>query len=250
MSQIKVTIYNEFVHEKTSESVAKIYPEGIHGAIASHLHKSPDITPQIATLEMPEHGLSEDVLTGTDVLIWWGHAAHGEVSDSVVDRVQMRILEGMGLIVLHSSHFSKVFRQLMGTGCGLFWREADERERLWVVNPSHPITEGIGPYIELPCAEMYGEYFDIPNPDELIFISWFEGGDIFRSGCTWHRGKGRIFYFRPGHETYPIYYNEEILRVLTNSVRWATLKGNTPTLEPGKCVNMKDPLERISPKCY
>ncbi len=250
MSKIKVTIYNEFVHEKTSESVAKIYPEGIHGAIAEHMEKEPDLETKAATLEMPEHGLTEEVLEDTDVLIWWGHAAHDKVSDAVVDRVQMRVLNGMGLIVLHSGHFSKIFKRLMGTGCGLLWREADERERLWVVNPNHPITQGIGPYIELPYAEMYGEHFDIPDPDELIFISWFEGGEVFRSGCTWHRGKGRIFYFRPGHETYPIFYNEEILNVLTNGVRWAKFQGNDQTPEPGKGFNIKEPLEKISPKDF
>ena len=219
MKTINVTIFNEFVHEQTNEDVKKLYPNGMHEAIAEHLRKQPGIAVKTATLEMAEHGLTDDVLADTDVLLWWGHVAHDKVSEAVVDRVQARVLDGMGLIVLHSGHMAKIFRRLLGTSCCLCWREVAERERLWVVNPSHPITQGIGPFIELPNAEMYGEFFDIPDPDELLFISWFEGGEVFRSGATWHRGKGKIFYFRPGHETYPIFYNEEILTVLINAVK-------------------------------
>ncbi|GAF19454.1 hypothetical protein JCM19046_4106 [Bacillus sp. JCM 19046] len=146
-----------------------------------------------ATLDEPEHGLTNDVLEQTDVLIWWGHVAHDEVSDEVVARVHKRVLEGMGLIVLHSGHFSKIFKTLMGTSCDLKWREADEKERLWVVSPSHPIADGIDEYFELEKEEMYGEHFDIPNPDEVVFMSWFQGGEVFRSGCTFNRGNGKIF---------------------------------------------------------
>ena len=161
------------------------------------------------------------MLDATDVLLWWGHVAHEEVSDAVVDRVQARVLEGMGLIVLHSGHFSKPFKRLMGTSCDLTWREVGELERLWVVAPGHPIAEGVGAYLEVPRAEMYGEHFDIPEPDTLVFVSWFRGGEIFRSGCCFTRGRGRIFYFRPGHETYPIYAQPEIQRVIQNAVQWA-----------------------------
>jgi trehalose utilization protein len=140
--------------------------------------------------------------------------------------VQYRVLEGMGLIVLHSGHFSKIFKRLLGTSCALTWREAGERERLWVCNPGHPIVAGLDqPYIELEQTEMYGEPFDIPTPDEQIFISWFQGGEVFRSGCTWKRGNGKIFYFRPGHETYPIYHNEQVQLVLRNAVHWARPQG-------------------------
>jgi trehalose utilization protein len=198
-----------------------------------------------ATLEEPEHGLTEAVLAETDVLLWWGHMAHDRVDDAIVDRVQARVLQGMGLIVLHSGHHSKIFKRLMGTGCGLSWREAGEKERLWVVNPAHPITQGLDRFIEIESAEMYGEFFDIPDPDELIFISWFEGGDVFRSGATWRRGQGRIFYFRPGHETYPIYYQPEVLQVIANGVRWATFRGNTAVTGIRNSPNMKTPLEKI-----
>ncbi|MEW9050829.1 MAG: ThuA domain-containing protein [Neobacillus sp.] len=217
---VKVTVWNENRHEQKNPVVRDLYPSGIHGAIAAFL-KAEGIEAGTATLDEPAHGLTDDVLAGTDVLIWWGHLAHGEVKDEIVQKVQQRVLDGMGLIVLHSGHFSKIFKTLMGTSCDLKWREADEKERLWVVSPSHPITEGISEYIELEKEEMYGEHFDIPQPDELIFTSWFEGGEVFRSGCTYTRGNGKVFYFRPGHETYPTYHNKEIQRVIINAVNWA-----------------------------
>ncbi len=219
--RIRVTVWNEFRHEKTDEEVKRVYPDGIHRALADFLSAEEDVQVRTATLDEPEHGLTDAVLQSTDVLTWWGHAAHDEVSDEIVTRVQHRVLEGMGLLVLHSAHFSKIFKALMGTHCSLKWREAGEKERLWCVEPSHPIAAGVGEYIDLPHTEMYGERFDIPAPDELIFISSFEGGEVFRSGCTFQRGLGRIFYFRPGHETYPIYHDEQIIRVIKNAVRWA-----------------------------
>jgi trehalose utilization protein len=217
---IRVTVWNEFRHEKTDEAVAQVYPDGMHQAIAGQL-KGEGFAVRTATLDEPEHGLTVDVLAQTDVLTWWGHMAHAEVQDEIVARVHQRVLEGMGLIVLHSAHFSKIFRKLMGTTCNLKWREIGEKERLWVVDPSHPIAAGLGEYFEIPNAEMYGERFDVPAPDELVFLSWFAGGEVFRSGCAYHRGKGKVFYFRPGHETYRIYYQPEVLRVLGNAIRWA-----------------------------
>ncbi len=219
--KIHVTVWNEYRHEKTHKEVADVYPKGIHGQIAAFLGAQEDIETHTATLDEPEHGLTKEVLDNTDVLTWWGHMAHGEVEDRIVDRVQKRVLDGMGLIVLHSAHFSKIFKRLMGTNCSLKWREVGERERMWVVNPAHPIVQGVGEYFEIPHVEMYGEFFDIPQPDALILISWFQGGEVFRSGAAYHRGKGKIFYFRPGHETLPIYYQEEVQRVMVNAVRWA-----------------------------
>lgn len=218
---IAVTVWNEFRHERESEAVKKVYPKGIHAALADQLGALGGVQARTATLDEPEHGLTEEVLRGTDVLIWWGHMAHHEVSEEVAERVQRRVLEGMGFIGLHSAHFSKPFRRLMGTNCSLRWREAGERERLWNVEPGHPIAEGIGEYFELPHVEMYGERFDVPTPDKVIFISWFQGGEVFRSGCVWERGHGRVFYFRPGHETFPIFYDENVVRVIGNGVRWA-----------------------------
>lgn len=220
---IQVTVWNEFRHEKSSEEVQKLYPNGIHGAIADFL-KHDNFTVKTATLDEAEHGLTVEVLAETDVLIWWGHVAHEEVSDEIVARAHQRVLEGMGLIVLHSGHFSKIFKKLMGTSCDLKWREDGKHCRIWNVNPSHPIVEGIGEMIDLEQEEMYGEHFDIPAPDELVFVSWYPGGEVFRSGCTFSRGNGKIFYFQPGHETYNSYYNEKVQKVICNAVRWAAPK--------------------------
>ncbi len=218
---MNVTVWNEYRHEISSETVAAVYPNGIHGAIAEGLQEQPDLVVRTATLDEPEHGLTQDVLDSTDVLVWWGHKAHDEVAEDIVDRVQKRVLDGMGLIVLHSGHHSKIFKRLMGTTANLKWREATDKERIWVLQPGHPIVDGIGEYIELPQEEMYGEFFDIPQPDELIMMSWFSGGEVFRSGCCFYRGRGKIFYFRPGHESYPTFFNPEIRKVIANGVRWA-----------------------------
>jgi trehalose utilization protein len=217
---IRVTVWNEFRQERSDADVRAIYPDGIHAAIAEGL-RSEEFSVRTATLDEPGHGLSDAVLAETDVLSWWGHAAHGEVDDAVVERVHGRVLDGMGLVVLHSGHHSKLFRRLMGTTCNLTWREAAERERVWVVDPSHPIAEGLGDSFVIDHEEMYGEHFDIPAPDRLVFIGWFQGGEVFRSGCCFQRGRGRIFYFQPGHETYPTYFHAGVRRVIANAARWA-----------------------------
>jgi trehalose utilization protein len=235
---VRITIWNEYRQERSEAAVREIYPDGIHSAIADGL-RGPEFEVRIATLDEPEHGLTESVLADTDVLTWWGHAAHDEVDDRVVDRVQQRVLEGMGLVVLHSGHHSKVFRRLMGTSCNLNWREAAEHERIWVVDPSHPIAEGLAPAFVIDHEEMYGEYFDIPAPDRLVLVGWFPGGEVFRSGCCFERGRGRIFYFQPGHETYPTYFNADVRRVIANAARWAAPSdGAQPT------YGQRAPLER------
>ncbi|HEY0752385.1 MAG TPA: ThuA domain-containing protein [Ktedonobacteraceae bacterium] len=238
MTPIRVTVWNEFRHERSSPSIAQIYPEGMHATIAAFLRQEAPFEVRTATLDEPEHGLTREVLQQTDVLIWWGHIAHAEVSEAVVERVQQRVLAGMGLIVLHSGHFSKIFKRLMGTSCNLKWREANDHERLWVVQPGHPIVAGVGEYIELEHEEMYGEYFDIPQPETLVLISWFSGGEIFRSGCCYTRGQGKIFYFRPGHEQFPTYHHPQVQRIIANAVHWAApaenlavTYGNTQSLE-------------------
>jgi trehalose utilization protein len=235
---LRVTIWNEFRHERANREVGAIYPDGIHEALAAPLRAAGHAV-RTATLDQPEHGLGGTVLEATDVLLWWGHRAHAEVRDELVDRLQARVLQGMGLIALHSAHFSKIFKRLMGTSCDLKWREAGERERLWVVAPGHPIAEALPERIDLQREETYGEHFDIPAPDELVLISWFQGGEVFRAGCCFRRGAGRIFYFRPGHETYPTYHQPLIQRVIENAVRWAApvetsppKRGRSAALEP------------------
>lgn len=236
---LRVTVWNEFRHERANEAVRAHYPAGIHAVLAGALRAAGHEV-RAATLDEPEHGLPEPVLAATDVLLWWGHKAHAEVADAVVDRVQARVLAGMGLVALHSAHFSKIFKRLMGTSCDLKWRVAGERERLWVVAPGHPIAAGLPERIELEPEEMYGEPFDVPPPEELVFVSWFQGGEVFRSGCCYRRGQGRVFYFRPGHETYPTYHHPLVQRAIQNAVAWAApASGSTPTR--GRC----DPLEPL-----
>jgi len=237
--KIRVTVWGENVHEQKYPAIAKIYPQGMHGTIAEALRESEDLEVVTATLQQPENGLPDSILENTDVLTWWGHCAHDQVADAVVDRVQARVLQGMGLVVLHSGHYSKIFKRLLGTTCSLTWREAGEKERVWVCNPGHPIAQGIDRYFEIPNEEMYGEPFAIPNPDEVVFLSWFEGGEVFRSGCTWKRGNGKVFYFRPGHESYPTYHHKDVRRVLQNAVHWARPEGS---LWIDSCPNV--PIER------
>jgi trehalose utilization protein len=220
-SALRVTVWNENLHEQHQESVKKVYPKGMHAPIAEGIERElGDADVRVATFDEPEHGLTEKVLAETDVLTWWGHAAHERVADAIVDRVHERVLDGMGLVVLHSGHKSKIFMRLMGTSCRLRWREMGEREVIWTVSPSHPIASGVPQPIVIPHQEMYGEFFDIPQPDELVFISSFEGGEVFRGGCCFQRGAGRIFYFSPGHEEYPVYFQPEIQRVIANAVAW------------------------------
>lgn len=218
---MNVTVWNEYVHETESEEIARVYPEGIHNCIGNFLRDA-GMNVRTATLREPEHGLSKEVVDQTDVLIWWGHIAHEQVADAVVERVYDRVMQGMGLIVLHSGHASKIFRRLCGTNSDeLRWREDGKKEILWVIEPSHPIAEGLPEKIILPQEEMYGERFNIPKPDDLVLISWFEGGEVFRSGCCYQRGRGKVFYFRPGHESFPVYRNPEIQQVILGAVRWA-----------------------------
>lgn len=238
--RLRVTVWGENVHERKNPIVRDVYPHGMHTTIAEAIREADSGRPgagrarlprvsdsdvRTATLQEPQHGLTKAVLDQTDVLVWWGHAAHGKVSDKVVERVCARVWEGMGFVALHSAHYSTPFKRLMGTSCSLTWREAGEKERLWVCNPAHPIARGIDRYFEIPNTEMYGEPFAIPTPDEIVFISSFQGGEVFRSGCTWKRGNGKIFYFRPGHEIYPIYYDANVRLVLRNAVRWAASDG-------------------------
>jgi trehalose utilization protein len=226
---VRVTVWNEYRHERNGEEVARVHPDGIHATLAAALRGNGGLEVRTATLGEPELGLDEGVLDATDVLLWWGHVAHEEVADGVVERAHQRVLGGMGLMVLHSGHFSKIFKGLMGTSCDLKWRLGD-RERLWVVAPGHPIVEGLREYIDPEEEEMYGEPFDVPPPEEVVLVSWFGGGEVCRSGCCYRRGRGRIFYFRPGHETNPSHHHPGVQRVIGNAVRWAApTPGKAPT---------------------
>lgn len=224
MSKVKVTIWNENIHERqegpTAEIIRSHYPDGIHNALREEL-AADDLEIRAVSLDMPEQGLPQALLDDTDTLVWWGHCGHAKVEDSLVDRIQKRILEGMGLVVLHSGHYSKIFRRMLGTHCSLRWREVGEKERVWKVDMQHPIAQGLPDSFVIPHTEMYGEPFGIPPEAHVVFMSWYEGGNVFRSGVTFQRGAGRIFYFSPGHETFPIYRQPEVVRVIGNAVRWA-----------------------------
>ena len=239
--KINVVVWNENYHEKTMPQMAEIYPDGIHGAIAQKLSEMGDYNITIATQDMPEHGLTDDVLNNCDVLIWWAHAKHHEVSEEIANKVVGRVLRGMGFIVLHSAHYCKPFKMLMGTSCSLKWRENDERERIWTINPTHPIAKGVPEHILIEKEETYGEFYDVPTPDDTVFISWFSGGEVFRSGICYNRGLGKVFYFRPGHETYPTYYRDDIALIMKNAVEWAYTEGVTkPTFD-----HCPKPLENV-----
>ena len=218
--KIKVTIFNEYTGEKEIPADERAYPNGLHETLKEALSRNPDFEVTAVTMDLPDCGLTQELLDSTDVLLWWGHASHDDVSDAVVQRVKDRVLQGMGFIPLHSSHVSKPFIALMGTKCTLHWSD-DHKEVLWTVIPSHPIAKGIPEHFVLEHEEMYGEPFAIPNPDEVVFMGWFNHGNVFRSGVTYRRGNGKIFYFQPGHETNPSYNNEHVQKIIENAVYWA-----------------------------
>lgn len=243
--KIRVTIWNEFVHEQEAGPVGDVirshYPEGIHRFLASALAAEDlEITP--VSLDMPGQGLPDEVLENTDVLMWWGHCAHQAVDDALVAKIQKRVLSGMGLVVMHSGHLSKIFCRLMGSACRLRWREVGEKERVWVVSPGHPVAQGLPETFVIPNQEMYGEPFDIPQDGKIVFMSWFEGGNVFRSGVAFERDRGKIFYFSPGHETYPVYHDENVQKVLSNAIYWTAPERG---IAPDRVTHMKQALEEI-----
>ncbi len=230
---MNIAIFNEFYHEQTHEEAKKVYPEGIHSVLASFLQEGNSL--RFFTMETVSD-ITDDILNETDVMLWWGHVKHHLVPDEVAVRVKEAVLRGMGIIFLHSAHHSKPFRLLMGASCNLSWREDGDMERVWNVMPSHPIAQGIDRYFELPHVETYAEPFGIPNPDDVVFMGWYEGGEVFRSGVTFHRENGRIFYFQPGHETFPIFYDKNVQTIIRNAVNWAKPVYRVPEL---LCPNVK-----------
>lgn len=248
---IRAVVWGENRHEQREEHVAKIYPEGMHSTIKQGIEENlgSDVEVSTVTLDDPEHGLTEELLSDTDVLLWWGHAAHEDVADEIVERVYRHVLSGMGLIVLHSGHWSKIFGKLMGTSCTLRWRSEHDQELVWTIDRTHPIARDVPHPIVIEAQEMYGEQFDIPTPDELIFISSFTGGEVFRSGCTWRRGNGRIFYFSPGDQDYPVYHHQAVRKVIANGVRWArpAIERTMPTLRRHEAGQYNQGREYQSP---
>ena len=223
MKKINVTIWNEFRHEKTEEAVKALYPDGIHAFIKSFLDVNEDMNVRTACLDDPDQGLPDALLEDTDVLLWWGHMAHREVSDELVAKIRSRVFTGkMGFVPLHSAHKSKPFASILGTNGNLSWGR-DQKEIVWNMLPAHEIAAGIPDHFLLESEELYSEPFFIPQPDELIFGAWFEDGHIMRAGATFYRGAGKVFYFQPGHESCRAYYHPCVQRIITNAIRWAAL---------------------------
>ena len=238
---IRVLVWNEFRHEKCNEKVRAIYPEGMHKVIGDFL-KSDDISVRLACLDDENCGITKEILDETDVIIWWGHCHHAEVPDEVAAMVRDAVHAGMGAIFLHSAHHSKPFRFLMGTPCNLCWRETGDSENLWVIEPSHPIMKGIDRVITLPHEETYGEPFSIPTPDKLLMIGSYSGGEVFRSACLFDRGNGKVFYFQPGHETFPTYHIPEVQTIIRNAVYYvAPTYRETPTCPHVRLLSDDEP---------
>lgn len=206
--------------KENAEKIREVYPDGLMNTLKAYLEQDPELSLTQTDFFMPEYGLTEELLDRTDVLVYWSHVLQDELPDEIAMRIVRHVQKGMGFVPLHSAHKSKPFMYLLGTSGCLSWREGDFC-RVWTASPAHPIAEGIPEYFELPEEEMYGEPFDIPKPDDNIFISWFRGGEVFRSGCTWTRGYGRIFYFQPGHETSPSYHNPVVQRIIRQGIHWA-----------------------------
>lgn len=245
---INVTVWNEESKLTSDEDVLEVYPEGLNEAIASFLKENESFNVRTANLTEPECGLPDEILESTDVLIWWGHCKHAEVPFELVERIHNRVLRGMGMIFLHSAHFSRPFKSLMGTTCSLKWRDGD-RERLWNIMPNHPIAKGLPEYIELETEEMYGERFDIPQPDGVIFMGWFSGGEVFRSGCVWYRGLGKVFYFQPGHESNRSFYDKNIQKIICNAVEWAAPISIVDEIECPGTAAVEDSWNERHPNC-
>ena len=220
MSKLRVTIWNEYRHEKTDAAAKEIYPNGLHAVIGEYLTAQGDMEVTLAALDDPEQGLPEEVLNNTDVLVWWGHMAHAEVDDALVERIRKRVYLGqMGLVTLHSGHHSKVFRSIIGTTGHLSWGR-EQKEIVWCVNPTHPIAAGIPDHFLIESEELYAEPFFVGEPDETVFTSWFEDGFVLRSGMVFKRAAGKIFYFQPGHELCRSFYNENVLKVIHNGIHY------------------------------
>lgn len=243
---MNITIWNEYHPSQKAGKALKAYPDGIHAALKT-IFAEENINVHIALQEEPENGLTDKVLNNTDVLIWWGSAWQDSVLDAVAEKVCKRILAGMGAVFLHSANGSKPFKKLMGTTCSLKRREDDQKERLWVINPSHPVANGLPETFSIDNEEMFGEYFDIPAPDELVLLGWYPGGEVCRSGCAFRRGYGKIFYFQPGHETYPVYQNTHVRKVIYNAALWAA---PGVTIKAQECAAQSAPVETADKKGF
>ncbi|MFH1372026.1 MAG: ThuA domain-containing protein [Planctomycetota bacterium] len=206
-----------------------VYPNDICGAIAEGLKELKDWDVVEARLSDPNQGLPDELLNRADVLIWWGHKKHNQVRDGLVDKIVSRVKdEGMGFISLHSSHFARPNIKLMGTPCS--WKEylGDSNTlKITVKDPNHPIARGVEDFT-IYHDERYSEPYAVPQPLAVVFEGTYTldngGTDTSRQGLTWEIGKGRVFYFQPGHETNPVFFDPNIRRIISNAVEWAAPK--------------------------
>jgi trehalose utilization protein len=233
-------------------------------------------------LDDPDQGLSDENLAWADVVLWWGHARHSDVTWVHAKKVADLVQSGdINIAILHSAHWARPFVELMNRRsiedalayiekqnpgkkithetvsppkersapmrgsvltpayygynkgktavhgiihlpwcCFPAFRNDGEPSTLITKNPYHPIAKGLPPTFKIPLTEMYDEPFHIPNPDEVIFEETWETGEWFRSGLIWNMGGGKVFYFRPGHETYPVFKQDKIIQVLANACEW------------------------------
>lgn len=213
--EIRVRVWSEHTARRA------YYPDDINGAVAEGLRLDDGLSVTTAELVDEGDGVPETELARTDVLVWWGHQLHRYVADDAVDRVVRHVRErGMGFVALHSSHMSKPFTRLIGDDGGLGGVEVDAgAERITVEQRDHPVADGVDK-IELAKEESYNEPFNCGKPDAVVFRSVFDNGHEFRSGLAYTVDNGRVFYFRPGHETYPAFADPMVRRVIRNAVYW------------------------------
>ncbi|MCI8623421.1 MAG: trehalose utilization protein ThuA [Provencibacterium sp.] len=229
---IRVTVWNEFYDDPRHPAIQELYPGGVQEYLASVLREEPDMAVTARHFyEDDACGLSDEVLDSTDVLLVYGHILRDNVPEDRVKKLIERVVkEGMGVIFLHSALWMNLFQRLVGPGAYCGYRELGERERVWVVNRNHPIAAGLPSSFVIPHTEVYSEPAGFPDPDELVFISWYQGGEAARSGMVWRRGAGRIFYFSPGHAWYNAMQIPEYHTVIKNAVRWAVPPSSPPPL--------------------
>ncbi|MDR0426377.1 MAG: ThuA domain-containing protein [Clostridiales bacterium] len=239
---MKIALFVEMAPGMRAGECREAYPEGMQNCLKAMLEAAGH---RVTLVEQDENGDGAAMAAAVgdaDVAYWWGHGLHQKVSDAAADAVVRAVWRGMGLVCLHSSHLSKPFLRLIGTDGTLCWREAGENERLWVVDPAHPIAAGLPPTVEIEREEMYGEPFGIPQPDELVFLGWYKGGEVFRSGCVFRRGRGKVFYFQPGHETYPNYKLPDVRRILLNAAEYLRCPAKAAADAECPCVPPKETL--------
>ena len=216
MGKVKALVWSEFTEPKD------VYPKGIHGDIAAHLNAGGEVEAKVVQLADPDQGVSDADLEWADVLLWWGHKHHGKVTDETIGRIVKAVKEGgMGYFAIHSAHYSRGLIALLEDKCGLGGVGDGGAETVSVVAPDHPIAKGVKDFV-IPRVEYFIEPFTVPEPEAVVFRSTYEKTDgWFRTGCCWTVGKGRVFYFRPGHETYPIIRQPEVQKCIYNGALWA-----------------------------